>query len=120
MQNPKTASIVTLTLVFLVGALVGAAVGVHDMAHGKRNSAPELVGRGEGPPCGKFDLVLDGCVVAKQLLDEGAFALLLRCDKYLDEEEHVDHLEGQLHAIQEMGIENYLAQQLHKGEDEKD
>ena len=36
-----------------------------------------------------------------------------------DEEEHVDYLEGQLHAIGEMGIENYLAQQLHKGE-EKD
>ena len=41
-------------------------------------------------------------------------------DILADEEEHVDHLEGQLHAIQEMGIENYLAQQLHKGEDEKD
>lgn len=38
-----------------------------------------------------------------------------------DEEEHVDHIEGQLHAIAEMGLENYLAQQLHKGEDgEKD
>lgn len=37
-----------------------------------------------------------------------------------DEEEHVDYLEGQLHAISEMGIENYLAQQLHKGETEKD
>jgi bacterioferritin len=37
-----------------------------------------------------------------------------------DEEHHVDYLEGQLHAIDEMGIENYLAQQLHKGEDEKD
>jgi bacterioferritin len=38
-----------------------------------------------------------------------------------DEEEHVDYLEGQMHAIGEMGIENYLAQQLHKGEeDEKD
>jgi bacterioferritin len=34
-----------------------------------------------------------------------------------DEEEHVDYLEGQLHAIGEMGIENYLAQQLHKGEE---
>jgi bacterioferritin len=41
-------------------------------------------------------------------------------DILADEEEHVDYLEGQLHAIGEMGIENYLAQQLHKGEDEKD
>jgi len=32
------------------------------------------------------------------------------------EDEHVDYLEGQLHAIGEVGLENYLAQQLHKGE----
>jgi bacterioferritin len=37
-----------------------------------------------------------------------------------DEEHHVDYLEGQLHAIEEIGLENFLAQQLHKGEDEKD
>ena len=37
-----------------------------------------------------------------------------------DEEHHVDYIEGQLHAIEETGLENYLAQQLHKGEDEKD
>ena len=36
-----------------------------------------------------------------------------------DEEHHVDYLEGQLHAIEEIGLENFLAQQLHKGEDEK-
>jgi bacterioferritin len=36
-----------------------------------------------------------------------------------DEEEHVDYLEGQLHAIAEIGLENYLAQQLHKGEEEE-
>jgi len=29
-----------------------------------------------------------------------------------DEEHHIDYLEGQLHALQEMGYENYLAQQL--------
>jgi bacterioferritin len=29
-----------------------------------------------------------------------------------DEEEHVDYLESQLHAIEEMGIQNYLSQQL--------
>jgi bacterioferritin len=31
-----------------------------------------------------------------------------------DEEGHIDWLEAQLHAIDEMGIENYLAQQLHE------
>ena len=31
-----------------------------------------------------------------------------------DEEHHIDWLEAQLHAIEEMGIQNYLAQQLEK------
>jgi bacterioferritin len=30
----------------------------------------------------------------------------------LDEEHHVDYLEAQLHLIQELGYENYLAQQI--------
>jgi bacterioferritin len=34
-----------------------------------------------------------------------------------DEEEHIDWLEAQLHSISEMGIENYLAEQM--GEQEK-
>jgi len=34
----------------------------------------------------------------------------------VDEEHHVDFLEAQLHLIQEMGYENYLAQQM-KGDD---
>ena len=37
----------------------------------------------------------------------------------IDEEEHVDHLEGQLHIINEIGLENYLAQQIHAGGKEK-
>jgi bacterioferritin len=48
------------------------------------------------------------CVAAG---DNGSRELL---EKILtDEEHHIDWLEGQLHAIDEMGIENYLAQQLH-------
>ncbi len=35
----------------------------------------------------------------------------------VEEEEHVDYLEGQLHAITEIGLDNYLAQQLHKHAD---
>jgi bacterioferritin len=35
-------------------------------------------------------------------------------DKILaDESHHVDYLEGQLHAIGEIGLNNYLAQQIH-------
>ncbi len=33
----------------------------------------------------------------------------------LDEEHHIDYLEGQLHIVEEIGIENYLAQQIHPG-----
>jgi bacterioferritin len=32
----------------------------------------------------------------------------------VDEEEHVDWIETQLHQIKEVGVENYLAQQIHK------
>lgn len=34
----------------------------------------------------------------------------------VSEEEHVDWLESQLHIINEIGIENYLAQQINEGE----
>ncbi len=37
-----------------------------------------------------------------------------------DEEVHVDWLEGQLHAIDEMGIQNYLSQQMDGEEEKKD
>ena len=33
----------------------------------------------------------------------------------MDEEHHIDYLEGQLHVIEEIGLENYLAQQIHPG-----
>ncbi len=61
---------------------------------------------------------LNGAIkVATEVGDNASRALFEEI--LTDEEEHVDYLEGQLHAIGEMGIENYLAQQLHKGE-EKD
>ena len=54
---------------------------------------------------------------ARELGDNASRALFEEI--LVDEEEHVDYLEGQLHALDEMGIENYLAQQLHKGEDDE-
>jgi bacterioferritin len=32
----------------------------------------------------------------------------------VDEEEHVDWIETQLHEIEEVGYQNYLAQQIYK------
>ena len=47
---------------------------------------------------------------ARKAGDNGSADLL---DKLLhDEEEHVDHLETQLSLIDQLGLENYLAQQL--------
>jgi bacterioferritin len=43
--------------------------------------------------------------------DNGSRELLEKI--LIDEEHHIDWLEGQLHAIREMGIQNYLSQQLH-------
>jgi bacterioferritin len=48
------------------------------------------------------------CVAAK---DNGSRELLEKI--LVEEEEHIDHLEAQLHAIEEVGIDNYLAQQMH-------
>jgi bacterioferritin len=46
--------------------------------------------------------------------DNGSRELFERMIK--DEENHVDFLEAQLQAIKDMGIANYLAEQMHEGE----
>jgi len=67
----------------------------------------------------QFDLELERQAVARlnagvELCrakgDHGTRALLEKL--LVDEEEHVDWLEAQLHQIQELGLANYLAQQL--------
>jgi bacterioferritin len=55
--------------------------------------------------------------IATEASDNASRALFEEILK--DEEEHVDYLEGQLHAIGEIGLDNFLGQQLHKGEEEK-
>jgi bacterioferritin len=66
-----------------------------------------------------FDLELEyqavarlnkGIEVARAQADNGTRALLEEILK--DEEEHVDWLEAQLYQVKEMGIENYLTQQI--------
>ena len=48
--------------------------------------------------------------VCTEVKDDGSRALFERLIK--DEERHVDYLEAQIHSIKEMGIANYLSQQL--------
>jgi bacterioferritin len=54
-----------------------------------------------------------GIALAVQVGDNGTRELLTKI--LTDEEHHVDYLEAQLHIIQEVGIENYLAQQINGG-----
>ena len=55
--------------------------------------------------------------IATELGDNGSRELFKEI--LVDEEHHIDYLEGQLHAIQEIGLENYLAQHLHGKDDGK-
>jgi bacterioferritin len=53
----------------------------------------------------------DGIALCGRLGDNGTRELLE--DILVDEEEHVDWIETQLETIRQIGIEHYLAQQLH-------
>jgi bacterioferritin len=54
----------------------------------------------------------DAVKVATEVGDNGSRDLFEKI--LVDEEEHVDWLEAQLHLIREIGYENYLAQQINK------
>jgi bacterioferritin len=55
----------------------------------------------------QYNAAVQVCTAAN---DDGSRALFERMIH--DEERHADYLEAQLHSIQEMGIANYLSQQL--------
>jgi bacterioferritin len=56
-----------------------------------------------------------GIKLCEQAGDAGSRELLEHI--LVDEEEHIDWLEGQLTAIEQMGVQNYLSQQLHEGDE---
>jgi len=56
---------------------------------------------------------LNQCIrAAVEVGDEGSRELFEKI--LLDEEEHVDYLEAQLQLVNDVGLANYLAQQMHK------
>jgi len=59
----------------------------------------------------------DGIGLCRDLKDDGSRELL--ADLLEDEEHHIDWLEAQLHALEEMGLQNYLTQWMGKESDEK-
>jgi bacterioferritin len=59
----------------------------------------------------------EGIALCRELKDEGSRELLNSI--LLDEEHHVDWLEAQLHALKEMGLQNYLTQWTGDEKDEK-
>jgi bacterioferritin len=90
------------------------------------------------PNLSAYDKIMVGSTVKQQLdndlaLEQGALAVLrpgiktcleasddasreLLEDILVDEEKHVDWIEAQLHMIEEVGYQNYLAQQIYKDE----
>jgi bacterioferritin len=59
----------------------------------------------------------DGIILCRDLKDDGSRELLKSI--LLDEEHHIDWLEAQFHALEEMGIQNYLTQWMGDESDEK-
>mgnify|MGYP000260869391 CR=1 FL=1 len=57
----------------------------------------------------------EAMTLATQLKDNGSRELMAGI--LVDSEEHVDWLEAQLHLIQSVGLENYLAQQISSEEE---
>jgi bacterioferritin len=58
-----------------------------------------------------------GIGLCREVKDDGSRELLKSI--LLEEEHHIDWLEAQLHAIEEMGVKNYLTQWMGSPSDEK-
>ena len=108
---------------------------IEEMKHADRIIERLLFLEGN-PNLSAYDKISVGSSVPQQLqndlgLEEGALVVLKGGIKtcleagdnasrellehiLVDEEEHVDWIETQLHQIKEIGVENYLAQQIHK------
>jgi bacterioferritin len=85
-------------------------VGLKPQLGGKVQEQIEINLKDEEDAVGQYNAAAKICVEAR---DEGSKALFDRMIH--DEERHIDFLKAQLHSIKEMGIANYLSQQLDGG-----
>lgn len=82
-------------------------VGLKPQLGSKVQEQMEINLKDEHDAVRQYNLAVKVCTEVK---DDGSRALFERLIK--DEERHVDYLEAQIHSIKEMGIANYLSQQL--------
>ena len=59
----------------------------------------------------QYNAAIKVCVAEGDNTSRELFEKILK-----DEEKHIDFLEAQLHVIREVGVENYLAEQMHEKE----
>jgi bacterioferritin len=85
-------------------------VGLKPQLGSKVQEQMEINLKDEQDAVRQYNQAVKVCTEAK---DDNSRALFERLIK--DEERHVDYLEAQIHSIKEMGIANYLSQQLEGG-----
>lgn len=95
--------------IIFLDAIPSVDVGLKPQLGGTVRKQMEINLKDEQDAVRQYNAAARVCVEAR---DDGSKALFERM--IVDEERHADFLEAQLHAIKEMGIANYLAQQLGK------
>lgn len=96
--------------IIFLDAIPTVEVGLKPQLGSKVQEQMEINLKDETDAVRQYNDAVKVCVEAK---DEGSKALFERMIG--DEERHADFLEAQLHSIKEMGIANYLSQQIESG-----
>jgi bacterioferritin len=84
-------------------------VGLKPRAGAKVQQQLEIDLQDELEAVGQYNKSVAVCIAAKDNGTRELFEHMIQ-----DEERHVDFLEAQLHSLKEVGIANYLAEQLKK------
>ncbi len=93
--------------IIFLDAIPSVDVGLKPQLGSKPQQQMEINLKDELEAVRQYNEAVRVCVAAKDDGSKALFESMIR-----DEERHADFLEAQLHAIQEMGIGPYLAQQL--------
>ena len=93
--------------IIFLDALPTVEVGLKPQLGSKVQEQMEINLKDEVDAVRQYNAAVKVCVEAKDDGSKALFESMIR-----DEERHADFLEAQLHAIQEMGLGPYLAQQM--------